>query len=93
MARKKITKRPTGPNLHGVALEMRSKCFKLYGKFCYDEVLAHTAGKRAKTGKYMPASVISALIRMRKNEARSRQPDPDKMREGPHKNCSEPVPE
>ena len=78
MARKKVTPRvSTGPNLHGVALEMRSKCKRLYGKWCYDEVLAHTAAKRAKTGRYNPAGVISALLRMRKDEARSRQAEPE----------------
>lgn len=87
MARKKVTstQRPTGPNGFGVALMMRSKCFKLYGNYCYDAVLAHTAAKRAKTGRYMPAGVISALRRMRKDEARLRQTEP--------KNCGEPVPE
>jgi len=91
MARKKITPiMPPGPNRHAQILETQ---LRLYGESSYDAVLARTAGKRAKTGRYMPAGVISALIRMRKDEARLRQTDPDKMREGPHKNCSEPVPE
>ena len=38
----------------------------------YNKILRHTAAKRAKTGRYMPAGVISALLRMRRDKAKLR---------------------
>ena len=74
----KITPRvSTGPNRHAEILQTQFRRVRLYGESSYDAVLARTAGKRAKTGRYMPAGVISALRRMRKDEARSRQTEPE----------------